>query len=469
MQDFDVVVIGSGPAALAALDGLAGAPRVGVVTGAVPSVERRSTLHPKIQAVSLARAEAAGVAERVLAPRKGRPLFSTAAVGGLANYWGQQFVRWGEADPWPRDAFANFAAYERACDHVERLFVLEGGEPLGTTPFGDDYSAVRPRLLAGSADGAGAGLEAMRRAFEGRVAAGRARVFPHRVHSMVQSGSRWAVVLDDGTSLSADRILLGAGVVGDGQILLRSFPDLSGFDFMDHTPWLLFTLGATVHFPELLPGARPFNAFTLRRDTSAGCELFSSFYDMRGADLNLLLASTLGYTHPWLRRRRSPPGAGLVTPVQVWTPDTYGRVQITASRQGLALTPATPAPIQQDPGLDRFIAILRQVRIRILSAKATTPSAGYHYHRLRLRGGDETWTEVADLLRDRTGGSVTCIDAADLRQIGCQPHTLTLMARALVRARDLIATGSSISPREPMAAAEPPTLPRSGRPVAPAG
>ncbi len=433
---FDVVVIGSGPAAVAALDGMADGRRVAVVTGAVPSTERQSTLHPKIQAVSLARVEAAGVAERVAA-RGGtsRPLFSTAAIGGLANYWGQQFVRWGAADPWPRDAFASFAEYENACAHVERLFAIEGGESLDSRLFGEGFDLSRPRLLAGSIAEVGTGLGAMRLAFEATAATARARVFPRRAHAIARAGERWAVMLDDGSRLWAERILLGAGVVGDGQILLRSFPDLSGLRFTDHTPWLLFTVGAKQHFSEVRLGRHPFNALTVRRDTSEGCTLFSSFYDMRGGDLNLLLASTLGRAHPWFRGWPSPPGTGMVTPVQVWTPETYGRVEIAVSDGKLTFASEPPATGRSDLSLDDFVMRLKRTGVRVLRSKLTDAAAGYHYHRLQLRKQDDGWTEVAELLRNRTGDGVTCIDAADLPHIGCQPHTLTVMARAFTRAR----------------------------------
>ncbi len=440
-DDFDIVVVGAGPAAVAALDALGasdastGPRRIAVLTGAVPSAERRHTLHPKIQAVSLAEAEAAGVAERIAASgARARPIFSTAAVGGLANYWGQQFVRWSEHDPWPRDAFADFDAYERACARIERLFALDGGEPVGTMAFGDDFACVRPRLLAGSAEGESTGLTGMRLAFAVAAAAAQARVIPDRARRIVRAGARWALELEDGTRVVASRILLAAGVIGDGQLLLRSFPDLGALQFSDHTPWLLFALGATRHFPARLPGPRPFNALTVQRNTPAGCELFASFYDMRGADLNLLLASTIGRAHPWLRRWPSPPGAGLVTPVQVWTPHTYGSVEIAGGEDGATFVTEPPPPEGADPGLAQFTSQLVRLGCRVLRAKRTEAAFGFHYHRLRLRahaGGD--WSEVGDLLRERTGDAVVCVDAADLVRIGCRPHTLTAMARASAR------------------------------------
>jgi len=443
---YDIVIVGAGPAAVAALGAMAQGPRIAVVTGAVPSAEKRASLHPKIQAVSLAQDEAAGVAERIGGTgRRSRPLFSTAAVGGLANYWGQQFVR--ESDAWPRDAFADFPAYERACARIERLFTLEGGEPVSPGLFGEGFRLSRPRLLAGASAGEGTGLSGMRLAFASAAASGGAQVVARRARRLLPAGARWAVELDDGSRLVAPRVLLAAGVIGDGQILLRSFPDLEALRFRDHTPWLLFTFGAKRHFPALAAGPRPFNALTVQQDTPGGCDLFASFYDMRGADLNLLLASTLGRAHPRLRGWPSPPGAGLVTPVQVWTPDTYGSVEIARVGGEAAFTSEPASADGPDAGLAEFASRLGRLGCRILRAKRTEPAFGYHYHDLRLRQRDGGgWSNVADLLQDRTGGVVVCVDAADLGRIGCRPHTLTVMARALVRAEMALEPRRAVPP-----------------------
>ena len=159
---------------------------------------------------------------------------------------------------------------------------------------------------------------------------------------------------------------------------------------------------------------------------------------MRGADLNLLLASTLGRSHPWLRRWPSPPGAGLLTPLQVWTPQTFGEVEIAARGGGATFAPDAPGDGPSDPELEAFLARLERLRCRVLRRKRTEPGFGYHYHGLRMRPRGGNWTALGALLRDRTGGGVTCVDAADLERIGCRPHTLTVMARALVRTQSLL-------------------------------
>jgi len=445
---FDVVVIGAGPAAVAALDALDGGQNIAVITGAVPSSEKRRSLHPKIQALSISLAEAAGVSERIDAiTNSSRPLFSTAAVGGLANYWGQQFVRWQDEDPWPRDAFTGFDDYLHACARIERLFSLEGGEPLDSGLAGHGFASTKPRLLLGSAAHAGTGFGAMRLAFEAAAQNVSARVISARARSFARERNRWTIALDDGSRITAARVLLAAGVIGDGQLLLRSFPDLQGLQFADHAPWILYTIGLKRHLPPR-PGGyrREFNALTVEKTSTSGCSLFASIYDIRGADLNLVLASAIGRSHSWLRHWPSPPGTGFITPVQVWTPKTYGRVDVAGSDGKLSFQPDI-MEAGFDPDLAEFLSRISSLGGKVLRKRRTVPAFGYHYHRLRLRPRGSRWVDVGEFLLDRTGSGVTCIDAADLTHIGCRPHTLTVMARASVKARGGAEPAAPISPR----------------------
>src|SRR5688500_17580173 len=100
----DLIVIGAGPTAIAALHGVPAGLRISVVTGA--GMHDGSPVHPKIRSVAYEQREAPGVTD--FRPLPGdRGLHDTATVGGLANYWGQQFIRYEHNDPWPRNVFEN--------------------------------------------------------------------------------------------------------------------------------------------------------------------------------------------------------------------------------------------------------------------------------------------------------------------------------------------------------------------------
>ena len=437
MREFDIIVVGSGPAAVAALHGLSGVQRsgvqrIGVVTGDVPSAQPSAQLHPKIQAVVAARGESAGVTEPLAqADRRSKPFFSTAAIGGLANYWGQQFVRFLAGDPWPNDLFDSYSDYEAECETIEALFCVEGGKTLDTRlPLGNGFGAWTSRLLTGTSDDALAGLLAMRHAYRALEEQMGATGFDTRAHAFEPADGRWRILLEGSEPIFAHRVLLAAGVVGGARLLLRSYRDLSKARFSDHSPWMLYAIGPLLA-ARSTPASRHFNAMTIEQVKDDQCAVFASVYDLRRADLNLLLASTVGRTLPLLRGWPAPPGSSLVKPVQIWTPGTGDVIEIDALTKTMMAFPRPSANPKADGSLMAAIDVLRGLGARVLKIGRTEPGFGFHYHALEVKSeGGGPFKPVADLLRERTNGSVAFADASVLKAIGQRPHTLTAMASA---------------------------------------
>jgi hypothetical protein len=433
MHDFDTVIVGSGPAAVAAMHALDGSRRIAVVAGNAISDRRPSRLHPKIRAVASARDEFAGVAEP-LPRRQGRrtPLYSTAAIGGLANYWGQQFVRFSAADPWPRHLFKDHAAYTGACAAIEGLFRLQEQEELRMRfPPASNFRASVPRLLTGTQDDPAAGLAAMRTAYRSLAKRLEATTFETRVASFEPAGNRWCVLLDDGARIFADRVLLAAGVIGTARLLLRAYPDLSRARFRDYSPWMLYVLNLGPLLEQRPLAARQhFNAVTVERVNNERCTLFASIYDMKRADLNLILSSTIGRVSPLFRGWQAPPGASIIKPVQVWTPATEDVMEIDAPTLTVSMLPRLNSGPRADLDLHSAVEILAGLGGRVLKTSQTAAGLGFHYHALELKPKEKPFVSVADLLRERTGDGICCVDASILRAIGCRPHTLSAMASA---------------------------------------
>ncbi len=119
--------------------------------------------------------------------------------------------------------------------------------------------------------------------------------------------------------------MLAAGVIGNAQILLRSYSDIGAARFSDHTPWMIYTLGLSL--PALLE-SNHFNIATLEKTHEGRGAVYASVYDMRHADLNLLAASTIGVTAGPLGRLHPPGIVKYLKPVQVWTQATSGKVDL---------------------------------------------------------------------------------------------------------------------------------------------
>src|SRR5262249_23709963 len=151
-------------------------------------------------------------------------------------YWGQQFVRYAENDPWPRDIFADYAGYENACTRVEALFSHSSG---GWRELSDGYVARTPSLLVGTAEAPHCGLVAMRRMFLDLALTRDAELIPAAAVAWERQGGILRLRLADGATLMAERLFLAAGVVGSLRLALASCPDLKVGTLQDHAPYML--------------------------------------------------------------------------------------------------------------------------------------------------------------------------------------------------------------------------------------
>jgi hypothetical protein len=431
IRTFDIVVIGAGPSAIAALQGIAPGRSVAIVTGESAVQVAEKELHPKIRAVSVENGEAPAVANAYRrAHDPARPLFSTAAMGGLANYWGQQFLRYESQDPWPKDLFPDYGAYVSECEAIEHAFLLTGGEEVrprrGLAP---GFRVRVPRLLIGASGRTAEHLMTMRTML-GRVADNlHAEIFRQRATSVRGEGPDPEVALEDGQVIRASVVLLCAGVIGTARIVQQSFPDIDRLRFSDHAPWMLYALGLGDLFA-LRPktALRHFNALTLEKTAEGAVTSFASLYDMGRAELNLLLASTIGRTSRMLRGLSAPPGASLLKPVQIWTGRTFDEIEVQASAGVATAVDEGGAAPASDEGLAEARAALSSLGARILKVSRTSPGYGFHYHGLKVKTEGGPFSPVHDFLSERSGGRIVCADASILPRIGVRPHTLTAMA-----------------------------------------
>jgi hypothetical protein len=436
MSWFDCVIIGSGPAAIAALDAFETPLRIAVIDGAVPAAARNSQIHPKIRAVASSAHEPAGVAELLPAESGDKPLFSTAAVGGLANYWGQQFLTVHSSDAWPRRVFASHTDFLAGCAAIEAPFRIEGGQTIeNNVAKATGFDFFTPRLLAGVAGSSVNAFSAMEQVFRKIVEIKKARTFTARAVSFHKAGTGWTIRLSNGHEVSAARIVLAAGVIGNAQIMFHSYNDLGMARFCDHTPWMIYTLGLSL--PALLENNH-FNVATLERARDDRSAVYASVYDMRHADLNLLAASAIGMTAGTLGRLRPPAIVKYLKPVQVWTENTTERVDIHRNNGAVHYTtsPAASRP-DDDEALGQTIDVLKALGATILKVGQTTAGYGFHYHALEFQTAGKALRSATELLLDRTAGDVTCVDASVLPAISCRPPTLMAMAAARQLARQL--------------------------------
>ncbi|HEX5213177.1 MAG TPA: hypothetical protein VFW22_15740 [Pseudolabrys sp.] len=430
-SSFDAILVGAGPAAIAALSAMPPGLRLAIITGAASSPPQKGAKpHPKVSSVAFEYREEPGLTDFLPnSSANGPGLFSTASVGGLANYWGQQFVRYSANDSWPDDIFDRYSDYAQACKQVEAMFRLSPA-PVSECERADDatiidgYSFRTPRLLIGTDVEPNSGLLAMRKKFQDLVTSLNLETIASRAVSWTVERSNVCVRLSNGETVKGRKLILAAGVVGTLRCILAACSEISAVRFSDHAPYMLYTwgLGRLVRV-ERTDGLRHFNALTIERLEGDRSQLFASVYRMRHAPLSLLLA--VSGLPPMLRGWFAPSSADLIKPIQVWTETAKCQYRIDRDAGNLTLRDAPAA--DDDETLRNFLVWLKH---HLVTLKVAAARGGFHYHAGEVTADGITYVPVRTFLEERFGDQVTCVDATVLKTVGCRPHSLTSMAAA---------------------------------------
>jgi hypothetical protein len=439
LDEFDVVIIGAGPAATAVLIGTEQTARLCIVTGSTPgaSISKKS-IHAKIRSVADSRKEAPGVVDPIKISGWTRPALCTAITGGLANYWGQQFIRYSFSEEWPREHFDGYESYLASCSRIEAEFSLdESNEPSNPnqTTLGA-YKACSPRLLVGTKTNARAGLLAVRQLIEQKSIDRRATTIEDRVDSLEPFGENWKAKLSAGNTISARRIVLAAGVLGTACLLMRSFPEIKSVRLRDHSPLWLYTFGLNQLVRTTRQGADlHFNVQTLQRETDEGAVLYASVYNMQYVDLKDVFNMLIGKPISVLAGLRAPWPVNWVSPVQVWTKSTTTAVCIEKGDNSAHVIQQPNFRI--DPELSKFIATIRKGGALVVKVSETSPLQGFHFYGLEISVDNHRYIPIKEYLEQCSCGSLVCADASVLNRISCRPHTETAMATAMQIATNL--------------------------------
>jgi hypothetical protein len=433
MDKHDIAIIGAGPCALGALTGLKDNQRICVITGEVPYDGSLRRLHPKIRSVAADRGERPGIADPfpLLCDKRQKLLFSSSKMGGLANYWGQQFISYREQDPWPTTVFDTYEAYLKAVHGTEALFEITASCDIRNKRFSDDAGMrVRsPYLMTGTPNSPGCQLFAVSKAMEHECTKRKICMYNGRATRLARDGGDWLIHMRPGPAVKARRIVLAAGAIGTSQLLFASFPELTRIRIHDHTPWMLYTFGIERLFKKKQKSdLRHFNIATLEGGNEESGQFFASVYDISKAELNLITSLFAGFASSLFKGIPTPPGSGLIKPSQVWTTNTYGFFDITPNNVGV--TASCSLSHKEDQILTHFIAGLRALGIRVLRIEPTAPGLGYHYHNLNVALGNCKFEHITPFLSRASEGTIVCADASSLSKIGTRPPTLTGMAAA---------------------------------------
>ena len=431
MTVYDVIIIGSGPGAIAALMGLPKGMRGAVITGGMSrtdSARKNITLkgvHPKIATESLLHNEAPGLSNPMFFSGQKSALFQTATRGGLANYWGQQFLRYRENDPWPHDIFSNFEDYISSCQRVEAYFSYLPDQKESPTNF-SGYRLSRPNLLVGLNKPNSLSKLPFRYLFSYLVNLHGFDEIEQSALYWRRQGQEFCVYCTEKFSLVGRRILLAAGTVGSLRLFLASYEDVLYAKFRDHAPYMIYLLGgrSKLVFKSQEEWAHFMNG-TIEKERDEETLLFSSLYRLSCASVALLL-STLGIP-PFCLKYRLPEFLDCITPIQVWTQKSFMEYQFSKNYKQASVV--SLGLKSKDKELKKYTHWMRN-HGRILKISTTRAGYGFHYHNAEISRDGKQFVSLPSALAHITGEKIMCCDGSTLSNIGCRPHSLTLMTAA---------------------------------------
>jgi len=427
---FDIILVGAGPCAVAALSALPDGRKILVVTGENDrlSSARSRFVHAKIDSVAHENGETAGIAQRIkfAAPAKGE-LVRPAIVGGLANYWGQQFARYEACDPWPRQTFESHEEYLEACGKIEELFHCSPGVACSSTVELDSgYSHRTPNLVLGSAADVELGLHSMRSVFHSQASACHAQVVNHAAVKWEVLSDTVRVFMSDGSIAEGRTLLLAAGVVGTLNLVFASCDEVRSASFGDHAPLMLYTTLKKNGFPTVrADGVKHFNTLAIEKIVNDKVAVFASLYRLSHAPLSLLLAMLK--LPPVIKGLSIPGLMNLLTPIQLWTEATQMRYRLERGRAEAFVDDS--ADTSNDAELAGFMQWLKP-RAKVWKTASPTPGGGFHFcaARVGFANGDDISLDTH--LRQTQRGRVLAVDASVLPELGCRPSALTMMANS---------------------------------------
>lgn len=436
MRRFDIVIVGSGPAAVGSLWGLQSGPislrNVAILTGEAPayggSEVSLSKIHSKVRNSIFESSMNDAICNFIPMASSGKPyfLFETACRAGLSAFWGQQFTRVSRQDFSSPSAEYAYEDYEPVFEDIERRLGVETVEALTRSelPGGLDMVMKPPSLVKP--------LNAFALEFE--LASVEATVIARRLARIERIDQEFRLVCEDGEEIVCGRVILASGLLGTMRILMNSVPGVRYARFLDHMPHLFHTVSVRNRRPRR--ARRQFvnmNIAAIEVARAGRVLAFLSIYDIQQMPANLVLAQ-FGLPMQRLMQGRHLSFLPIpYYPIQIWTKD--GFVEIQLERTGTD-TSCTEFRIQRDDdGLKIAKTAIRSFGFIEVHRSSTPPGFGFHYHALRLSSDGLDYKSAQELAASQFGSNVVIVDGSVMPRLSPRPHTETLVANAFIAAR----------------------------------
>lgn len=431
MKIYDIILIGSGPSAVASLLSFDKDISSAVITGYTHNQSRDINCHAKFRFLSKKLNKPLNLTDSLhFKKSKVGSISNCSIVGGMTNYWGQQFDNYLKEDPWSREIFKNYNHYI----NISKL--IKSNLPIyykSQTEKKNNIEIDNPKILTAQKNHNFDKYNEIAGLFNNLIKKNKVSVIDSKVVSIIKRDGNFELYTSKYEKIISKKIILAAGCYGSSLIAMNSFEKIKRIKFKDHAPELIYYIRKK-NWPNFknTNSIKNMNSKSYRVINKNKTELFASFYQMSNMPIGLILSN---FNLPIINLNISlPEFLDIFCPIQVWSKNTFQEYEIDRNSKFANFYHHDQF---KDNQLDTFKSTLKDYG-SIVSIRKTPPGFGFHYHRGQVTLDNNNYVSLNKFLKEEYGENLLLSDSSALQNIGVVPPTLTYMATSYQLSKEFL-------------------------------
>ena len=333
-------------------------------------------------------------------------IYSSSEVGGLTNYWGKQFFEYKNDEYWPKEIFKNYNIYKRNIDIIDKLYPSTKSKILKKTIKKNlRLNQLSPPIIYSSLIN--------KTKFKKRD---QKKIINDRVVSFTKIKKNLIKVITEKNIFYCKKLILCAGPIGNGFILLRSFNQIRYLNFKDDNPRMIFgiKLGTKSNIINNNFKLMDFDIFKNKKLIN-----YSTIYGITPNHFNKFFKPFVIFFEKILQK--------FFFYGQFWVSGEYNVIKINNYKKKISLSAAN---INSNKYGINYIKNLNKIGLKILKILNLKYVYGFHYHCLKVNYQGKLFTLNNFINKMKLKNNIYCFDSSIINKIGLKPPTKTYLATA---------------------------------------
>ncbi len=402
MRVYNNIIVGSGPIGSHVFKRLK--KNSLIITGETGKTISSKNIHPKIR-LELEK-NTKKITDLIYSKKNNFFLYSSAEVGGLANYWGGQFFDYKKNEYWPKEIFKKFSIYEKTIRIIDKMYPVDKSKIIKQIKSNKlTINQLLPPLFKNKiVNKSSLKKEAKKNLIEDRVIS-----FKKLKNNIVQ-------VITEKKVFYCKKLILCTGPIGNSLILLRSFKNINYLKFKDDNPRMIFgfNLGRKKYLHNKHDKVMDFDILKSNKLLA-----YSTIYNIDPNHFNFFLKPIVNFFRDFIRM--------FFFYGQFWVSNEYNEIKIKKNGSDFVISAETINPSKNDVSIIKELGHIGFKVIKILKLKF---AYGFHYHCLKINHEGKIHSINNFVKKMKLNNNVFCLDSSVIEKIGLKPPTKTYLATA---------------------------------------